>query len=328
MSPFGYGRGEGVDAGHGDPEWICSKEKPRYDQLFQSLNPIDGKVTGAGMQLSRSDIHTLSLALTHPRLRGHIVVDRALEALLSTTHNCSLITDLCMRLTEADSHKDDDNIAKLIDSLSSSTENCKMITQFIVNAREAQVASISGRQSPAVSIHSLNDNLAIDGAGDRCESRQSKYQDDEFQTKTSDGSKVQADWDAECDDKSDGSDTCSSSGSEPPCAPPHNLNRNSGSLSSLFIAVKFVVLLSLNIVSLLITAQLVFVSLVYVLTGDTHVEFRVDRSPATWLDKAKLLTFGPDQHAVRIHSVVELFYRDNIVHILKYYTEKLTSSMP
>ncbi|KAL0819150.1 hypothetical protein ABMA28_008405 [Loxostege sticticalis] len=47
VSPFGYGRGEGVDAGHGDPEWICSKEKPRYDQIFQSLNPIDGKVTGA-----------------------------------------------------------------------------------------------------------------------------------------------------------------------------------------------------------------------------------------------------------------------------------------
>ncbi|CAH2985757.1 unnamed protein product [Chilo suppressalis] len=47
VSPFGYGRGEGVDAGHGDPDWICSKEKPRYDQMFQSLNPIDGKVTGA-----------------------------------------------------------------------------------------------------------------------------------------------------------------------------------------------------------------------------------------------------------------------------------------
>ncbi|CAG4988776.1 unnamed protein product [Colias eurytheme] len=47
VSPFGYGRGEGVDAGHGDPEWICSKEKPHYDQIFQSLGPIDGKVTGA-----------------------------------------------------------------------------------------------------------------------------------------------------------------------------------------------------------------------------------------------------------------------------------------
>ncbi|KAI5644740.1 cytoskeletal-regulatory complex EF hand domain-containing protein [Phthorimaea operculella] len=48
VSPFGYGRGEGVDAGHGDPEWICSKDKiDSYDKIFQSLNPIDGKVTGA-----------------------------------------------------------------------------------------------------------------------------------------------------------------------------------------------------------------------------------------------------------------------------------------
>ncbi|XP_073959054.1 putative achaete scute target 1 isoform X1 [Choristoneura fumiferana] len=47
VSPFGYGRGEGVDAGHGDPEWICSREKPRYDSIFQGLNPVDGKVTGA-----------------------------------------------------------------------------------------------------------------------------------------------------------------------------------------------------------------------------------------------------------------------------------------
>lgn len=47
VSPFGYGRGEGADAGHGDPDWICSKEKPYYDELFRALNPIDGKVTGA-----------------------------------------------------------------------------------------------------------------------------------------------------------------------------------------------------------------------------------------------------------------------------------------
>lgn len=47
VSPFGYGRGEGADAGHGDPDWICSKEKPNTDLIFRSLNPVDGKVTGA-----------------------------------------------------------------------------------------------------------------------------------------------------------------------------------------------------------------------------------------------------------------------------------------
>ncbi|GBP70172.1 EH domain-containing protein 3 [Eumeta japonica] len=47
VSPFGYGRGEGVDAGHGDPDWICAKEKPRYDEIFRALGPADGKVTGS-----------------------------------------------------------------------------------------------------------------------------------------------------------------------------------------------------------------------------------------------------------------------------------------
>ncbi|XP_046669544.1 EH domain-containing protein 3 isoform X5 [Homalodisca vitripennis] len=46
-SPFGYKRGEGVDAGHGDPEWIVNKERYKYDALFDTLGPVDGKVTGA-----------------------------------------------------------------------------------------------------------------------------------------------------------------------------------------------------------------------------------------------------------------------------------------
>ncbi|PNF36009.1 EH domain-containing protein 1 [Cryptotermes secundus] len=47
VSPFGYRRGEGVDAGSGEPEWIVSKERYKYDALFDTLNPVDGKVTGA-----------------------------------------------------------------------------------------------------------------------------------------------------------------------------------------------------------------------------------------------------------------------------------------
>lgn len=50
-SPFGYKRGEGVDAGHGDPEWIVNKERYKYDALFDTLSPVDGKVTGAGKSL-------------------------------------------------------------------------------------------------------------------------------------------------------------------------------------------------------------------------------------------------------------------------------------
>jgi hypothetical protein len=48
VSPFGYKRGEGIDAGAGEPEWIVSKERYKYDAIFDTLNPVDGKVTGAG----------------------------------------------------------------------------------------------------------------------------------------------------------------------------------------------------------------------------------------------------------------------------------------
>lgn len=46
-SPFGFGRGEGADAGSLDCEWIVGKERFKTDDIFNRLNPIDGKITGA-----------------------------------------------------------------------------------------------------------------------------------------------------------------------------------------------------------------------------------------------------------------------------------------
>ncbi|XP_074598900.1 putative achaete scute target 1 isoform X2 [Brevipalpus obovatus] len=46
-SPFGFGRGEGIDEGAFDPNWIVAKDKPAYDDIFQKLGPQDGKVSGA-----------------------------------------------------------------------------------------------------------------------------------------------------------------------------------------------------------------------------------------------------------------------------------------
>lgn len=48
VSPFGYKRGEGIDAGSGEVEWICGRDRPRTDPMFEALNPIDGKISGAG----------------------------------------------------------------------------------------------------------------------------------------------------------------------------------------------------------------------------------------------------------------------------------------
>lgn len=45
-TPFAYGRGEGIDAGSLQSEWVVEKERHRYDEVFQSLEPVDGKVSG------------------------------------------------------------------------------------------------------------------------------------------------------------------------------------------------------------------------------------------------------------------------------------------
>ncbi|KAB5562499.1 hypothetical protein PHYPO_G00018480 [Pangasianodon hypophthalmus] len=44
--PFGHGYGEGVSAGADTEDWIVSRDKPRYDEIFYTLMPINGKVTG------------------------------------------------------------------------------------------------------------------------------------------------------------------------------------------------------------------------------------------------------------------------------------------
>lgn len=48
VSPFGYKRGEGIDAGFGELDWICDRDRERTDPLFEALNPIDGKISGSG----------------------------------------------------------------------------------------------------------------------------------------------------------------------------------------------------------------------------------------------------------------------------------------
>ncbi|XP_037810641.1 EH domain-containing protein 3 [Lucilia sericata] len=46
VSPFGYMKGEGIDAGFGEHDWICSRDKERTDVIFNKLSPVDGKISG------------------------------------------------------------------------------------------------------------------------------------------------------------------------------------------------------------------------------------------------------------------------------------------
>ncbi|XP_053330793.1 EH domain-containing protein 4 [Spea bombifrons] len=44
--PFGHGYGEGAGEGAGEEEWVVAKDKPAYDELFYTLSPINGKISG------------------------------------------------------------------------------------------------------------------------------------------------------------------------------------------------------------------------------------------------------------------------------------------
>ncbi|CAI5770850.1 domain-containing 3 [Podarcis lilfordi] len=45
--PFGHGYGEGAGEGIDDADWVVAKDKPLYDEIFYTLSPVDGKITGA-----------------------------------------------------------------------------------------------------------------------------------------------------------------------------------------------------------------------------------------------------------------------------------------
>lgn len=303
MSPFGYGRGEGVDAGHGDPEWICSKEKPRYDQIFQSLNPIDGKVTGAGTLNTQQIAHILR---TRPHLRGTVFLDRTLQALLSSTHNCSQLTELCMTLKQRKDAAENDTVTefdKIANALTVSTQNCSMIVQLLMSdfLGEANVP----RMSSAVSIHSLDESLAPDGAVDEALTR------------------------SESKNESDLTDNDRESYDVPFLNLEADIKPESNSFfTPIRLCLKFIILLILNVIAITITAQILFQSLVYVFTGKLYISFTVETTPQTWLDTATAMAFGSSGQTVRIDTIFELFHRDNVVKIIKYVVQYMRHNYP
>ncbi|VDK77133.1 unnamed protein product [Onchocerca ochengi] len=45
-TPFGFGKGEGFDKGANESGWVVARERYKADEIFDSLDPIDGKITG------------------------------------------------------------------------------------------------------------------------------------------------------------------------------------------------------------------------------------------------------------------------------------------
>uniref|UniRef100_A0A914WR95 Achaete scute target 1 n=1 Tax=Plectus sambesii TaxID=2011161 RepID=A0A914WR95_9BILA len=46
QTPFGFGKGEGFDKGADEAEWVVARDRYKADEQFESLNPIDGKISG------------------------------------------------------------------------------------------------------------------------------------------------------------------------------------------------------------------------------------------------------------------------------------------
>lgn len=38
---------QGIDLGSGEPEWIVTKERSKWDAIFESLKPVKGKISGS-----------------------------------------------------------------------------------------------------------------------------------------------------------------------------------------------------------------------------------------------------------------------------------------
>ncbi|GJQ70553.1 putative N-terminal EH-domain containing protein [Trypoxylus dichotomus] len=51
VSPFGYKRGEGINAGIGEPEWIVNRGREKYDEIFEILSPVNGKLSGSAAKI-------------------------------------------------------------------------------------------------------------------------------------------------------------------------------------------------------------------------------------------------------------------------------------
>jgi len=46
-NPFGQDAGRGAMEGVGEEEWVVTKDKPEYDEIFHRLGPVNGKISGS-----------------------------------------------------------------------------------------------------------------------------------------------------------------------------------------------------------------------------------------------------------------------------------------
>lgn len=195
-----------------------------------------------------------------------------------------------------DENDDDRNFDKIAEALAVATQNNSNITQFLINE------SSNTYLSRAVSIHSLHDSVTHD-------SRNEIGDSDSIRPTN-----------VITNDSSDSDSNFRES--VPIIKIIDTKDKEGGVLQSLQFSIKFIFLLLLNVITITITAECMFICLVYVFTGKYYIEFRVPKSPQTWMEKARELTFGLDEDTVQIRSIFQLFHRQNLLDILRYLARK------
>lgn len=186
------------------------------------------------------------------------------------------------------------NFDKIAEALAVATQNNSHITQFLINE------SSNTYLSRAVSIHSLHDSVTHD------DSRNEIGDTDSIRPHSTNVI------------TNDSSDTESNGESVPIIKIIDTKEKEGGVLQSLQFSIKFIFLMLLNVITITITAECMFICLVYIFTGKYYIEFKVPKSPQTWMEKARELTFGLDEDTVQIRSIFQLFRRQNLLDILRY----------
>merc|ERR1712227_1133703 len=80
--------GKGVDAGIGEKVWIVSRDKPRYDEIFSSLEQHNNKITGRVDKDGMLDNEGFALAMHLIKIKcdGHNLPDVLPAHLLPPGH--------------------------------------------------------------------------------------------------------------------------------------------------------------------------------------------------------------------------------------------------
>lgn len=284
ISPFGYGRGEGVDAGSGDPEWICSKEKPSYDIIFKSLNPIDGKVTGAGKETLLNTQFLTKIFYLYPELRNILTLNRTLDTISSINLNINNMSQLCLALK--DSEIDKVVIDKLIEAIRVLTENSAVLSQSFSSERDLLSIKSVNDDCQSVSDVSSNDNVILDSNNDISNDNLNNIGDE-----YSMGDKLVS--------------TIKDS-------------RIVKQIVVIFKFIELVILVVINAFAIVILCELLFAGITYVFTNKTYIEFDVQKPLENWVDHAKYLTIGSDIETVRIDRLTDIFREKNYQKVFRY----------